>query len=376
MQGLLADNYISFTSGGTPIVIATATPNNLTFAGNSTTVLLSGATDPVNPHDVATKNYVDSHSSGITAGLALSKVGAVLNVNTDNTTIGINLSNDLTLLNTGVTAGSWGSSSQIPIFTVDLQGRLTMASQVAISGVSPVGSLLNAGDIWVGNATNTAVAVTMSGDATLNDTGVLTLASTGIAIGNYGSATQVGSFTVDAKGRLLAAANITIQGVSPVGSTLTTGDIWIGSVTNQASPATMSGDATLASTGVLTLSSTGVTFGTYGTGTQIPTYTVNAKGLLTASANIAISGITINTGISGTNFNIVGSPVVPGGTVTLNIPNASATATGLLTSADWTTFNSNLPSTLANSHIFVGNAFGQAIQVVMSGDATLNTLDT
>jgi hypothetical protein len=44
-----------------------------------------------------------------------------------------------TLNNTAVTAGSYGSSSQVGTFTVDAKGRLTAASNVTISGVTPGG---------------------------------------------------------------------------------------------------------------------------------------------------------------------------------------------------------------------------------------------
>jgi hypothetical protein len=44
------------------------------------------------------------------------------------------------------------------------------------------------------------------------------LASSGVAAASYGSATQVGTFTVDVDGRLTAAANVTISGVAPGGA--------------------------------------------------------------------------------------------------------------------------------------------------------------
>jgi hypothetical protein len=50
----------------------------------------------------------------------------------------------------------------------------------------------------------------VSFDGSANTTGVLALASTGVGAGSYGSSVSVPSFTVDAKGRLTAAANVAI----------------------------------------------------------------------------------------------------------------------------------------------------------------------
>src|SRR3954468_21582003 len=45
-----------------------------------------------------------------------------------------------------------------------------------------------------------------------------TLATSGVTSGSYGSATQVPTYTVDSKGRITAASNTTITGVTPGGS--------------------------------------------------------------------------------------------------------------------------------------------------------------
>lgn len=71
----------------------------------------------------------------------------------------------------------------------------------------------------------------------------------------------------------------------------------------------------------LTLGSTGVSAGTYGGATQIPTFAVDSKGRLTSAANVAISSsftVTGNTG-SGTQSN--------GGTLTLQGGNTGITTT-------------------------------------------------
>jgi hypothetical protein len=44
-------------------------------------------------------------------------------------------------------------------------------------------------------------------------------------------------------------------------------------------------------------------------------------------------------GTTGTDVSVSGSPITTSGNITINIPTASATNRGLLSSADWTTFN-------------------------------------
>jgi hypothetical protein len=77
---------------------------------------------------------------------------------------------------------------------------------------------------------------------------------------------------------------------------------------------------------------------TLGTGLSYTGTTLNVSAL--PNSSLANSTITVATGTTGTDFNVTGSPVALGGTVTLNLPSASATTRGLLSAADWNTFNS------------------------------------
>ncbi len=75
-----------------------------------------------------------------------------------------------------------------------------------------------AGQLLLGNASGIPTFTTMSGDATTSSAGALTLANSGATAGTYGSATQVGQFAVDAKGRITSASNVTITGAAPTGA--------------------------------------------------------------------------------------------------------------------------------------------------------------
>lgn len=69
---------------------------------------------------------------------------------------------------------------------------------------------LASAQIWVGNASGVAASVAMSADATLANTGALTLATVNSNVGTFGDATDVGQFTVNAKGLITAAASVPI----------------------------------------------------------------------------------------------------------------------------------------------------------------------
>ncbi len=102
---------------------------------------------------------------------------ATVTTNADLTGDVTSVGNSTTLASTGVTANTYGSATSVPVVTVDAKGRVTGATNTTITGVSPIGSALNSGKIIVGNAINRAIAVTPTGDVTIDSTGVTTIGS-------------------------------------------------------------------------------------------------------------------------------------------------------------------------------------------------------
>jgi hypothetical protein len=60
--------------------------------------------------------------------------------------------------------------------------------------------------------------------------------------------------------------------------------------------------------------------------------------------DLGVTSVGITFGTSGTDINASGSPVTSSGNITINLPTASATNRGALSSADWITFNSKQPA--------------------------------
>lgn len=108
------------------------------------------------------------------------------------------------LANTAVTTGSYGAADKVGQFTVDQQGRLTNAANVAIN--IAVANVAGA----VANTVNVLAGTGLSGGGALTGNVTINLANTAVAAGDYGSSSNVAAFTVDAQGRLTAASNVTI----------------------------------------------------------------------------------------------------------------------------------------------------------------------
>jgi hypothetical protein len=227
----------------------------------------------------------------------------------------------------------------------------TPADSAALSNY--VSATLANGKILVGNGSNAATAVTVSGDATLSNTGALTLS-------NVVTAETGTKITYDAKGRVTASASLaagdipsldwskitsgtptTLAGygiTDAVSNTLASGKILVGNGSNVATAVTMSGDATLSNTDALTLGTVAV--GKGGTGTT--TGSITGTGALTFTA-------------CGTNTNI---NLVPNGTGTVDMASKRITSLGTPTA-----------STDAATKAYVDAAAGGGYQVIPQGAA-------
>lgn len=118
------------------------------------------------------------------------------------------------IITANTTVPAWGSITGTLSNQTDLQSALD----------SKQSNDLTDSHIFVGDATNKATDVEMTGDVTIDNVGVTTLADTAVGAGTYGNSTNVPQITVDSKGRITSASNVAISVPTVTPSALTKND--------------------------------------------------------------------------------------------------------------------------------------------------------
>lgn len=208
-------------------------------------------------------------------------------------------------------------------------------------------------------AGNYLTALIGDGTAAGPGSAALTLATVNGNVGSFGTASQVGTVTVNAKGLITAASNTSIQ-ISESQVTNLVSDLAGKQPTGNYITA-LTGDATASGPGssAITFSTVNASPGAFGSASQSLSATVNGKGLITAlsaqsiqvaesqvtnlvsdlASKVATSSLGNLTDIGTDGISITGGTGAVIGSVSIAQQVADATHNGYLSNADWSTFN-------------------------------------
>ena len=288
------------------------TISGITFVDDNT---FATASNVKLPTASSVKAYVDAKSSGSNANIAGDSGTGAVNLATQTLTVfggvglttsasGANITVDLD--NTAVTAGVYGSATNIPQFTVDAQGRVTAASNVAISTqwtlAGDTGNSVIAGGDTANVLGGRNITTTVSGDTvTIDLDNTITLsgnvnadkinANSVTATGNIQGGTLTDGVLTITGGNLTGGNTANFSG-SVRGGSLTDGTLTIasGNITNAVN-GTFSGTLQGGSLtdGTLTIASGNITGGKNGTfSDNLTANNITANSTLTAaSANVS-----------------------------------------------------------------------------------------
>ena len=236
----------------------------------------------VSHNNTLTGNGTAASPLQVVTGGAVGSVNSVAMTSTDFTISGSPITNSGTLIAnitaTGVSSGTYGSSTQVPVLTVNAKGQVTNATTTSIS--IPTQGLTSVG-ILSASLTVTNSPRTTNGNITLET------APTGVTTGVYGSNSSIPQITIGPDGRITSAVNLAVGTPGSGIGTVTSVGLTSSTLTVTASPITSSGFLSV------NLAASGVIAGIYGSSVNIPVFTVNSFGQITSATTSVINVSTL-----------------------------------------------------------------------------------
>ena len=221
--------YANISPNQSGLNITNSTINSTTIGATSpsTAAFTSGTVTaaPVGPTDIANKQYVDYYAAGLSwkapvtvaSTVNIAALSGLLTVDTVTLVAGetVLVKNQTNAADNGIyvaAAGAWTRSIGADVWD-EFVGAIVFVVEGSQSGsawfctAQPGGTL----GVTANNWSNFSVASTYTAGTGLTLTGTqFSITNTAVTAAAYGSATQVGTFTVNAQGQLTLAGNTTI----------------------------------------------------------------------------------------------------------------------------------------------------------------------